>query len=267
MVSTIKIGDKNFNYQERNELPTLICIHGLGSNHKLWKLQIDALAKKCRVIAGDSPWRGKLELSAIPSEYSIKKYAQDWYRAMNRLKLKNNFILAAGMGSAIAFQIAIDHPDELKGMILVNARSYCDDDFRIWLKKWVSIVQKEGIDKLLDFVVPRFFTKHFIQENPELIDSYRKLRKEQCLETILLDCKALMNFDIRDKLKFLKMPVLLITGEYDVITPPFKSKNISEKLIKTVYVKIEKCGSMPFLEKPNEFNKLVIDFIDSTKQN
>lgn len=255
---------KKLFYLERKDLPSLVLIHGLGSNHKSWKFQIEHFSKKYRVIAGDTRWHGKSRSLPIPVRYSIKQYADDWRELMERLRLKHPFIMGSGMGSAIALQIVLDHPNEIKGLILINSWSHCDDDFRMWLQKWVKIVREEGVNGLTKFVIPHLFSKHFVQEKPEVIEFYSQVRNEQKPEAIVMACRACIKFDVRKRLEKIKIPTLLIAGEYDVLNPPYKSKFILEKVPLARYVKISEAGHMPFLEKPSEFNRIVFDFVDTS---
>lgn len=254
---------KNLFYLERQDIPSMVLIHGLGSNQKSWRFQTGYFSKRCRVIAGDIRWHGKSRSIPIPTRYSIKQYADDWWKLIERLRLKHPFVMGSGMGSSIALEIVLDHPDEIRGVVLINSWSHCDDDFRMWLQKWVRIVREEGVDGLTKFVIPHLFSKDFIQEKPEVIKFYSQVRKEQEPEAIVTACKACMNFDVRKRLERIKIPTLLIAGEYDVLTPPYKSKFILEKVPHAKYVKINRSGHMPFLEKPSEFNRIVLDFVDT----
>lgn len=252
----------NLFFLERQEIPSLLLIHGLGSNHKCWKFQIDYFSKKYRVIAGDSKWHGKSKSTPIPPKYSIKQYAEDWWKIIKEIRPKNLFIMGSGMGSAICLQTALDHPNAVKGMILINSWSHCDDDFHTWLQKWVKVVREEGTDGLAKFVIPHLFSKDFIQENPEIIKFYSQVRAEQKPEAVKVACRACMKFDVREKLEKIRTPTLLIAGEYDVLNPPYKSKFILEKIPHSKYVAISRSGHMPYLEKPSEFNSIVLDFIN-----
>lgn len=221
------------------------------------------LSKRCQIVAGDTPFHGKSVSSFIPNEYSMEQFAGDWHSLINHLGVNNAFVLGAGLGSAIALQLVLDHPEAIQGLILVNAWSHCDDDFTIWLRKWIRIVRKDGVEALTKFIIPHFFPKDFIRAKPEVIEHFRRLRREQRPETVILACKACMRFDIRDRLTEIRVPVLLIIGEYALLAPPFKSKFILEKVGRAKYVKVEGCGHMPFLERPTEFNRIVSTFIDN----
>ena len=249
---------------EKQDIPSIVLIHGLGSNHRSWKFQMDYFSKRCRVVVGDTRWHGKSKSIPIPARYSIKQYADDWWKLIEKLRLRHPFVMGTGMGSSIALQIVIDHPDSVGGVVLINSWSHCDDDFLMWLQKWMKIAKEEGTDGLARFVIPHLFSKDFIQEKPEVVQFYSQVREEQEPEAIATACKACMKFDVRDRLNRIKIPTLLIAGEYDVVSPPYRSKFILEKVPHAKYVKINGSGHMPFLEKPSEFNRIVLDFVNTS---
>lgn len=104
---------KNLFYSVSQDIPPMVLIHGLGSNQRSWKFQIGYFSKRCRDIAGDTGWHGKLKSVAIPARSSIKQYANDWWKVIERLR--RPFVMWTGMGSSIALQIVLDHPDGVRG--------------------------------------------------------------------------------------------------------------------------------------------------------
>lgn len=237
----------------------MLLIHGLGSNHKLWKFQVPEFSKKFRTITPDLRGHGKS--LPVDKSYSIEDLAIDCNDLLEKMNIDSAFVLGVSMGAAVALKLAIERPQKVSGLILVDAWSYCDEDLKIRLKRWISQVTEEGVDLLIDELLKLYFTEKFYNnaKNKVLLRYYRKLKREQTKQIYINDCRVCLSFDVREKLSFIRVPTFLISGELDILVPPFHAKRITNAIFNSSYWPIHQNGHVAFLEKPAEFNRLVLD--------
>jgi 3-oxoadipate enol-lactonase len=250
-------------FREKGRGNALLLIHGLGSNHKLWKFQVREFSKHFRTITPDLRGHGKS--LQMDKGYSIKDLAEDCSDLLEQLNINRALVLGVSMGAAVALKMAIEHPQKVSGLSLVNAWSYCDEDMKVRLKEWISRVTKEGIDSLIKDILKIYFTDHFFQKNKnkKILTFYEKLKKEQSKQTYINDCRACLSFDVRDKLNSIRTPTFLISGDLDILVPPFHAKRITSTISNSSYWPIQRNGHVAFLEKPMKFNRLVLSHLQS----
>ena len=79
---------------------------------------------------------------------------------------------------------------------------------------------------------------------------------------IVATAKSAIRHNLGDKLHLIKIPVLLIWGKEDSVTPPFVGEKFEELLPDAKLYLIDKCGHAPMMEKPDEFNEILKSFLE-----
>lgn len=243
----------------------LVFIHGLGSNHKIWDYQILNLAKEFSVLAADNRYHGLSTVSGGGfKEYSIEQLASDWIGLLQSKLERKAYIVGLSMGSALAMQLTVECQELVSGLILVEPWAYCDDEHRSRLEHWIQMLSKGwDVSHFSEILIRHYFSTPFIQNFPERVKAYDAIRNEQLAAVNLQDCKACLAFDARHRLQEIRVPTVLIYGEFDVLIPPYHSRLIKQKIPHSVEVRIKDCGHMPFIECPEEFNYLLRRYVQS----
>ena len=89
------------------------------------------------------------------------------------------------------------------------------------------------------------------------------LRKKVLLEEL----KHIRKYNLKDKLDKIYIPCLIIAGEYDWLTPPYKSKILHKYIPNSELHIIKKTGHLSKVEKSEEVNKLILNFIKRVQNN
>src|SRR4051812_36553733 len=97
--------------------PALLLLHGLGCDHTTWAPVIQALARRCTVIAPDLLGHG---LSAKPrADYSVGGYANGMRDLLTVLGIDKVTVVGHSLGGGVAMQFAYQFPERTERMILV----------------------------------------------------------------------------------------------------------------------------------------------------
>jgi len=260
---SVKAGEVNLYYCQKGKGFPFVLIHGWGSNHKIWTELMNFLSRSFCVIAPDL--RGHGRSSFPPGAYSIKILAEDINALFEALNLSQVYLMGLSMGSAVALQMAWNHPQKIRSLILASAWSYCDDDFKSRLQEWISIIQNGGIQKLTEYLAAHYFPHSFIMKKPQLGKKYKEIRSEQSPQSVISACQACLEFDMRKNLRSIKIPTLLISGEFGVLAPPHHAKYIAQQIPRAKSIILKGGGHLPFWDKPNEFCEELLEFIRSLK--
>ncbi|MGH7480236.1 MAG: alpha/beta fold hydrolase, partial [Candidatus Methylomirabilales bacterium] len=101
----------------------MVLIHGSGCSADSWRYQVDGLSRKFDVVAVDLPGHGGSKAVDHPS---IKGYAKTVSGLLERVERRKVFLGGHSMGGAVALQVALEHPELVKGLILVATAAYLD---------------------------------------------------------------------------------------------------------------------------------------------
>ncbi len=247
-------------YINEGEGIPLILIHGIGSSHQVWLHLFPALTKKFRVIAGDT--RGHGNSSKPKGEYSIKLFTEDWAQLIEFLGLDSAYLMGASMGGAIAMQTALDHAEKVKALILVDTWAYPHPDFVAHIKKRIEVLEEGTLSEYMELTMPFVYSRQFLKEKPQIIDEHGARLAKTNLDALKASCRALLDFDVRERILQIKIPTLVIVGTNDLLLPPLHSEFISGCIEGSRYTAIKGAGHLPHVERPEEFVKAVFHFLE-----
>ena len=189
--------------------------------------------------------------------------------------IKANDTIAIGwsLGGNLLLSLALEKPEELKGIILVGCTSsYVKrNDFPYGQSK--SMVRRMRMDLMADFhgTMERFYETNFsdLEKNngdyQPYIESLRKTRESLNEDDMINALDALAKENLIDDISSINLPVLLVHGSSDMVCPVGASRYLMDRLPSVDLEIIEGAGHAPFLTRPKEFNKIVRRFIDKLK--
>ncbi|MCX6813353.1 MAG: alpha/beta hydrolase [Candidatus Azambacteria bacterium] len=223
----------------------LIFLHGWGLSSEILKPLYHYLKNDFAVYFLDLPGFGD---SPIEKPMTLGSYAEVVYKFIKDNNIEKPIVIGHSFGGAVATKLAILHPESVLKLILVGASA-----IRQLRRKMILI------KKVADFLKPIFplKSKKFILkllkldktdyaqiENPELKQSFKNVIAE----------------DLKPYLSFIKSPTLVIWGEKDAVTPLSEGKLIAETIPDAKLAVVKNAGHFLFLEKPEEFIKLIKEF-------
>ncbi|RMF79585.1 MAG: alpha/beta fold hydrolase [Chloroflexi bacterium] len=219
--------------------PVTVMIHGAGGTHLDWPAELRRMPE-ANAILPDLPGH---ERSPGEGRTTVAGYASDIIALLDALKLERAIVAGHSMGGAIAQTLAVNHPDRLRGMILIGtgAKLGVHPD----LLKALKAMTGEALDIIMDW---------YWGGDLGEIEQIRRLTRKRLAaispRVIAGDYAAANNFDIRDHLHRIKTPTLIIGGTADKMTPFKYSEYLHEHIANSTLVKIEGGGHMMMLEQP-----------------
>ncbi len=231
------------------DLPTLLFIHGAGSSGIYWQNQITALSAMANVIALDLPGRGQ---SGGSGADSIDSYAQNVVDFINDIKPDKLVLAGFSMGGAIVLNLLTSNPGLCRATILIATGA----------KLKVHPVVFDAIEN--DF--PRYLelvrdTARSPKTDPAVIQPVIEDRAACNPKVAAGDFRACDKFDIRDQISGIKTPVLIISAQDDLLTPPKFSDFLENNIPTTKRVHIKDAGHLVAVEQADKVNKAIGDFL------
>jgi 3-oxoadipate enol-lactonase len=251
-----------FWYEESGQGQPVICIHGNGLNRELWRHLEPQLSSEYRAILYELRGMGESESVGTPGlKFSVKDHADDLSAIMDALEIDRAAILAHAFGSFVSMKFAADHPQRVTAMVVFCTAAKIESRTKQRLPKWVEIVEKEGMEPLIEEALDRWFVEPFKEVHPEIMDLYRKMVGANPWMGYAANCRGIIEYDIRDELDRIQCPTLAITGESDCSTLPEDHQLIADRIPDSKLVVVKNASHTVPEEQPEEFNRLCLEFL------
>jgi pimeloyl-ACP methyl ester carboxylesterase len=227
--------------------PALLLLHGAAASHLVWPGPLRRLPDT-RVLALDLPGHGR---SAPPGRRLIAHYAAAVSAFITALALPEVVIFGHSMGAAIALAVALEPPPGLCGLVLLGAGA------QLRVNDLLLGGSLADLERAAGFIVEAGFV-----DAPEAL---RQKTRQAILEagatTTYGDFLACAHFDARSWLPGIDVPVLVISGDADRMTPPRLADALAAGLPNGRRARIAGTGHYAMLERPAELAALLAGFL------
>jgi len=269
----VRVQDRWVNLVEMGEGRPVLFVHGLGGSWQNWLENIPAIADAgYRAIAVDLPGFGASEMPA--EKISISGYAQFVGALLAELDTGPVALVGNSMGGFIGAEVAIRFPEPLEQLVLVSAAGISVEHDRnepvlaaMYRTERLMTMAVAGLAARADAVTTRPGLRkalmYVVAAHPDKLpgalvaEQVRGAGKEGFLPAL----DALTDYPIRDRLKEIAAPTLVVWGSEDRLVP-VRDADVFEELIpdarKAVF---QDTGHVAMLERPARFNRLLLDFL------
>ena len=242
----------NFEEMGDSNKKTIIFVHGAGGSSATWFMQLRGLSSDFHVVAVELNGHGKSSDRA--EEDVLHSYLHDLHEVVT--KFDKPFLAGHSMGGALAQLYALNHPEYLRGIILVGTGA----------KLRVNPMVFNLLDNDFDGYVEAVGNFMFHEETSEEMIEASKHEVRKCPPQIIhRDFELCDKFDIMDKVSQIKSPALILVGDSDVMTPVKYSTYLKDKIEGSVLHVIEGAGHSVMLEKFGVFNELIANWVNTIK--
>ena len=257
-----EVNGQRLYYEIDGEGEPLLLVMGLAADRLAWALQIPDWSKRFQVISFDN--RDVGQSSYAEGQYEVVDMARDALALADHLELDSFHLVGVSMGGAIAQEIALAAAERIRTLTLCvtwgGSGPWGEELSRIWGPQAMRSSREEHIDHLM----LRCFSEGFY-ENRDGVAFMRNMMlanpHPQAPEAFVRQLDASGRHETRDRLAQLSMPVHVIGAEHDVLVPVWKSIELSELIPGATLTIIERAAHGLQLERAEEFNRIVTDFI------
>jgi pimeloyl-ACP methyl ester carboxylesterase len=241
----------------------LILLHAGIASSRMWDAQFAELAQHFRVVRYDL--RGYGQSAVVEGKYA---HWQDLYELMDHLRIEQAHLLGASNGGRVALDFALQHPRMTGALVLASARAG-GTQHPDWPPQDVDAV--DDAVTAGDFVLASEIEVRMWVDGPNrppgsvdagIRDAVRDMNivalKYEATgqgEEVPLDPPAV------DRLNEVVAPTLVIYGDQDYAAIQDGGDLLAERIGAARKQVIKGAAHLPNLEKPEEFNRLVIDFL------
>jgi pimeloyl-ACP methyl ester carboxylesterase len=263
---TIEANGQTLYHEVHGEGEPLLLVMGLAADTMAWAMQVPAFSARYRTIIFDNRDVGQSSMAAGP--YEITDMAQDTLALADGLELESFHLVGVSMGGAIAQEVALAAPDRVRTLTLAmtwpRGGAWAAKLSELWSARVEHMSREERVDELMLLTLSEDFF-----ENADGVAWLRDLMLQnpypQSADAFARQLDASSRHDARERLGRLAIPTHVIGAEHDILVPVWKSSELAELIPGARLSVIDAGPHGANLENAEEFNRLVLDFLDQSR--
>jgi len=262
---TITVNNLTVSYIDEGSTnsPTIIFIHGFPLNKLMWEKQIEILKENYRVIVYDIRGHGNTDVGN--NNFSIELFVSDLLSLMDTLKIDKTILCGFSMGGYIALNAIENYPERFNALLLCDTNCAADmSEAKEKRMKTIEIIKEKGLEQYAEESLKKLFAPISFSKHKEEIAIVREMIMKTSKQSLYKTMHALAErTETCTKLHKLKVPVLIMVGKEDEITPPDIALLMHEKIKGSIIHIIDHAGHLSNMENPVEFNEHLKKFVGS----
>lgn len=249
----VNINNLSINYQCSGTGKDLILLHGWGGCIESWYPIIKILEQKYKIWAIDLPGFGK---SSMPSSaFDLFSYSRIVSEFINHFKIISPVLVGHSFGGAVGAKLASLNHNQISKLILVDASGIRNNN----LFKYFFSLMIEFTKNFRNI----FFLKYFYSFLRNTVNNTIFINSDYQNSGLLKETfKKIISDDLTLHLRKILIPVFLIWGEKDKITPLWQAKVFKKEIAKSELKIIANSSHFAYLEQPKLFCQEIENFIE-----
>ncbi|MBV9182644.1 MAG: 3-oxoadipate enol-lactonase [Acidobacteria bacterium] len=243
------------------EKPILVLSHSIGTDHGMWASQIPDLLPYFRVLRYDTRGHGASEVPR--GEYSIEVLARDVLALVDALNIQHFAFCGLSLGGATGQWLSMHAGERVTALVLANTSPQFAPKSN-WDAR-IQAVRDGGMKAVVNIAMERFFSQQRLAHGQADIDGTRAVFLGTDPLGYMGCCAALRDLDLRQSLGEIRVPTLIITGEWDISTPWQGHGEILARQIPRAQSAVLPAAHLSNVECPHAFSAAVLGFLLSQR--
>ena len=223
--------------------PPLVLSNALGTSSQMWDRQLDAFSRRFAVVL--------YEHAARPS---VTELADSIIDALDRVGVRQFSFCGLSLGAMVGMTIAAAAPDRIDRLVLACTSARLGHETEC--NERIALVRSGGVDAVAPGMLESWFTPAFADREPFLRMQLDKPREEYALALT-----AAGRFDLRERLREIRAPTLVVAGAHDLATPPPAAELIAARIPDARLRVLDGAAHLANVEQANAFNLAVLEHL------
>lgn len=231
------------------DAPAVVLLHGFGSSLHTWNGWVEQFGDRFRVVRLDFPGFG-LTGPNEQNEYGDQYYVELVSDLVAEIGLDGFAIGGNSMGGEVAWRYALDHPEQVQRLLLVDAAGYPSEGSASPL---LTLGQYPVLDLIPRYVLPRAAVRQSLESawgdpsklTPELVERYHRLLLRAGNRAALVRMAKAEETSRADEIPNVDVPTLVMWGELDTWIPPARGERFVSDIPDASLVTYPELGHVP----------------------
>jgi len=250
----------NYRWDGAGDGPVIMLAHSLGFAMRMWDPQVEPLtAAGFRVLRYDHRGHGA---SAVPDgPYTMEHLADDAVALMDGLGLARVHFCGLSMGGMVGQMLGARHARRLRSLVLCSTSCHMPPK-ALWDER-IATVRNHGLQAVVDATLDRWYTQAGQQRLPEAVARTRRAILGTSVPGFCACCAAIRDMDLRETVRDISIPTLILVGESDEGTPVSAARSIHERIVGSRLEILRDAAHLQNVEQADTFNALLLSFLES----
>jgi 3-oxoadipate enol-lactonase len=240
----------------------VLFVHAFPLNRTMWAPQVSAMVERCRCIAADLRGFGD---SARQPPYSMEQYADDLAGLLDQLHVEKVVLVGCSMGGYVCFEFWRRHRERVRALVLADTRATADTaEATERRRQQIALVRADGSTAIANAQIASMVGKTAREKQPDTYDAVHRMMAQAPVDGIAGALEAMMKRpDSTPDLPGIDVPVLVVVGDEDAITPVKEASAMQAAIPGSVLQVIAQAGHLSSMERPAAFNHVLTEFVSA----
>jgi pimeloyl-ACP methyl ester carboxylesterase len=250
-------------FESAGQGPAVVFLHPFPFDRSVWADQLAAVAAAgFRGLAPDLPGFGETPLPG-DREPSLDLYVDAVVGLMDGLSIDRAVVVGLSMGGYVALAMAGRVPSRVAGLVLADTRATADaPTAKAARVVTMGLVRSQGVGALADRLLPGLLAP---EASSELRSRLRAVAARQPVPGVVAALQAMRDrhdaSDTLSALMALRVPVLVLVGEHDAVTPPDEGRALAAAIPGARFALVPAAGHLAQVENPADFDAALLGFL------
>ena len=250
---------ETIHYEVEGSGPAVVLIHSLGANSQIWAAQIVALKDRFTTIAFDTRGHGG---SSAHGAATIAAAAGDLKALLDHLGIAHCHVVGLSMGGPITLLFNAANPGAVRSLVLAGTFAIPPEGSA---ERYAATREALAYISMREFAVQyaaeRLMPSTALEVQDALADMIANVPVKAYLETM----KSVLTGEFANTLAAIRVPTLVVTGEYDATVPPSAAEELAHSISGARFKIIPGAGHLANLDNPEDFNAALAEFLDAQR--
>ena len=256
------IGGIEIAFDDEGTGSPVVLLHGYPFNRTMWRDQFEELKRHHRVIVPDL--RGHGETTVTPGVATMEDMARDVAALLESLQVRRPVLGGLSMGGYVALAFCRLFPVKARALVLSDTRAQGDtEEAKQNREVQAEKALREGMEGIAEGLLPKLLTPETVSQRPDIVKRVRDMIVATNPEGAAAALRGMAQRP--DRTSFLSniiAPTLIVVGSDDALTPVADSEVMRREIGGSRLRIIEGAGHVSNIEKPEEFNRALVEFLN-----
>ncbi len=240
----------------------LVLSNSLGTTLEMWDPQALALTERFRLIRYDRRGHGRSPVP--PGPYRIEDLGADVLELLDVLELERVSFCGLSIGGLVGMWLASEAPARFDRLVICCTAPILPPP-ESWFER-AAVVRADGVARLADAVLGRWFTADFHAAQPALVERFRAMLVATPAEGYAACCEAIGALDLRPRLAAIRADTLVITGDQDPVVAPETGAALAQAIAGARHVVIQHAAHIANVEQPEAFTAALLAHLSDVEE-